>query len=177
MNEALIVSGGFGAILDKLRRFRQFDSKVVQSQCHLTAFNSMLELQGSAFRANPRKLCPGHALKTKLLQLLAASPSFLLRLHSIFPRREVHLSLLLLLRDSASILLAQSSPNGASLLGPEVERKVLLVVIELSQSVSLVGVDHGQAAGNRFAEVVAREQDHVSRWRKTEVEFIVHTFW
>jgi hypothetical protein len=67
----------------------------------------------------------------------------------------VHRLLLLFLRHSAGILLAQSPPDGASLLGSEVEREVLLAGVELAEGVALVGVDHGQAAGDRFAEVVA----------------------
>ena len=78
----------------------------------------------------------------------------LLGLDSVFPRREVHLLLLLFLGHSACILLAQSPPDGASLLGSEVEREVLLASIEFAESVALVGVDYGQAAGDRFAEVV-----------------------
>jgi hypothetical protein len=66
----------------------------------------------------------------------------------------VHLLLLLFLRHSACILLAQSPPDGASLLGSKVEREVLLAGIEFAESVALVGVDHSQAAGDRFAEVV-----------------------
>ena len=60
----------------------------------------------------------------------------------------MHLPLLLLLGHSASILLAQSPPDSTSLFGSEVERKVLLAGVELSQRVSLIGVDHGQAAGD-----------------------------
>lgn len=67
----------------------------------------------------------------------------------------MHRLLLLFLRYSTRILLAQSPPNGASLLRSEVEREVLLAGVELAEGVSLVGVDHGQAAGDRFAEVMA----------------------
>lgn len=63
--------------------------------------------------------------------------------------------LLLLLGDSAGILLAQSSSDGTGLLCSEIQREVLLLGVEESQLVSLVGVDDGQDAGNRFAEVMS----------------------
>ena len=78
----------------------------------------------------------------------------LLGLDSILPCWEVHLLLLLFLRDSAGVLFAQSPPNCAGLLGSKVERKVLLAGVELAEGVSLVGVDDCQATGDRFAEVM-----------------------
>ena len=69
-------------------------------------------------------------------------------LDGIFPRREMGLLLLLLLGDSAGILLAQSSSDGTGLLCSEIQREVLLLGVEESQLVSLVGVDDGQDAGN-----------------------------
>lgn len=65
------------------------------------------------------------------------------------------LPLLLLLGNTAGVLLAESPADGASLLGSEVERKVLLLGVELAERVALVGVDDGQGAGDRLAEVVA----------------------
>lgn len=53
------------------------------------------------------------------------------------------LSLLLLLGDAASVLDAESSADGAGLLGSQVEREVLLLGVELAQGVALVGVDDG----------------------------------
>lgn len=65
------------------------------------------------------------------------------------------LSLLLLLGDPAGVLLAQSSADGASLLGSEVEREVLLLLVEQAELVSLVGVDDGQDSSDRLAEIVS----------------------
>lgn len=64
-------------------------------------------------------------------------------------------SLLLLLGNPAGILLAESPADGARLLGSEVEREVLLLGVELTERVALVGVDDGQSTGDRLAEVVA----------------------
>lgn len=71
------------------------------------------------------------------------------------------LLLLLLLGDSAGILLAQSSSDGTGLLCSEVQREVLLLGVEESQLVSLVGVDDGQDAGNRFAEVMSATREKI----------------
>lgn len=65
------------------------------------------------------------------------------------------LSLLLLLCDSAGVLLAQSSTDGAGLLRSEVEGKVLLLLVKQAQLVSLVGVDDCENASDRFAEVMS----------------------
>lgn len=64
------------------------------------------------------------------------------------------LSLLLLLGDAAGVLLAQSATDGTGLLGSEVERKVLLLLVEQAELVSLVGVDDCEDAGNGFPKVV-----------------------
>lgn len=78
-----------------------------------------------------------------------------LGLDGILSLGEVSLSLLLLLGDSAGVLLAQLSADGASLLGSEIEREVLLLLVEQAQLVSLVGVDDGQDSSDRLAEVVS----------------------
>ena len=53
-----------------------------------------------------------------------------LSLNSILPQWEVCLSLLLLLCDSARILLAQSPSHGSGLFGSEIEWEVLLLGVE-----------------------------------------------
>lgn len=65
------------------------------------------------------------------------------------------LLLLLLLGDARSILLAQSSADGAGLLCAEVEGQVLLVLVEDAQLGALVDVDDGQDASDGLADVVA----------------------
>jgi hypothetical protein len=68
----------------------------------------------------------------------------------------MRLPLLLLLGDSAGILLAQSSADGAGLFRSQIEREILLLLVEEPQLVALVGVDDGQSAGDGFAEIVSR---------------------
>lgn len=82
----------------------------------------------------------------------------------------MHLSLLLLLRHSARILLAQSPPDGARLLGSEIKGKVFLAGVELAESVTLVGVDDGEDTGDRFAEVVDSRQ-----FRSSAASDLLHT--
>jgi len=62
----------------------------------------------------------------------------------------------LLLRHSAGVFLAQPSSDGPGLLRSEVEREVLLLLVEQPELVALVGIDDGQDAGDGFAEVVSR---------------------
>lgn len=67
------------------------------------------------------------------------------------------MSLLLLLGNSAGVLGAESPADGAGLLGSQVEGEVLLLGVVLAEGVALVGVDDGQGAGDRFAEIMAVE--------------------
>ena len=87
--------------------------------------------------------------------ILKAPSRLCLRLDGILPLGEMHLPLLLLLSDSAGVLLAQSPSDGTGLLDSEVERQVLLALVEETELVALVGVDDGQGTGDRFAEVVS----------------------
>lgn len=93
----------------------------------------------------------------------------LLRLHRILPRREMGDSLLLLLCHSTGILLGQSSTDRAGLLRSQVERQVLLALVEQAELVALVRVDDGQGPGNGFAEVVSVRSPNwsVSDWAKS----------
>jgi hypothetical protein len=63
--------------------------------------------------------------------------------------------LALLLCDKGSLVLGESSADGTGLLGSEVEREVLLVLVEETQLGALVGLDDGQDAGDGLAQVVA----------------------
>lgn len=71
------------------------------------------------------------------------------------PLREVDLLLLRLLGDTAGLVLGKGSSESASLLGAEVERKVLLALVEDAELVALVEVDDGEDTGDRLADVVA----------------------
>lgn len=74
------------------------------------------------------------------------------------------LALLCLLQLSRGVLGGQAAADGTSLLGAEVEGKVLLVLVEQAHVVSLLGVDDGQDTGNGLANIVAivKEHCHVS---------------
>lgn len=81
-------------------------------------------------------------------------------LDRVLPLGEMPLLLLLLLSLYRRLVLRQSSSNGTSLLGSEVERKVFLVLIEDAQLCSLVGVDDSEDSSDGFSEIVAvRDQD------------------
>jgi hypothetical protein len=67
---------------------------------------------------------------------------------------EVCLPLLLLLGDDRSLVLGESSADGAGLLGAEVERSVLLALVEEAELGPLVGVDDGEDLGDTLANVV-----------------------
>lgn len=55
-------------------------------------------------------------------------------------------------------MLRESPAHGAGELGPEVERQVLLLLVEQTQLGALVGVDDGQDTGDRLAEVAAAKK-------------------
>lgn len=61
----------------------------------------------------------------------------------------------LLLGDGVDLVLGHSPADGAGLLGAEVERQVLLALVEDAELGALVGVDDGEDAGDRLADVVA----------------------
>lgn len=65
------------------------------------------------------------------------------------------MALLGLLKSSGSVLGGQTAADGAGLLGSEVKRKVLLVLVEEAELSALLGVDDREDAGDRLAKVVA----------------------
>ena len=69
--------------------------------------------------------------------------------------RKVSLFLLLPLRHFLLLILRQSSSDGARLLWSEIERNVFLALVEDAELRALVGVDDGEDACDRFADVVA----------------------
>lgn len=71
------------------------------------------------------------------------------------PLGEVNVLLALLLGDKRSLVLGESSANGAGLLWSEVEGKVLLVLVEETELGALIGLDDCQDTGDRLAEVMA----------------------
>jgi hypothetical protein len=74
----------------------------------------------------------------------------------------VGLALGLLLENTGSILLGETATDGAGLLWAEVERQVLLLLVEEAELGALVGVDDGQDLGDRLADVVAVDGRQVS---------------
>jgi len=76
-------------------------------------------------------------------------------LNSILPLGEVSQALLSLLKNPRGVLLRQTATESAGQLGPEVERQVLLVLVEQAELSALLGVDDGQNTGDRLPEVVA----------------------
>lgn len=69
----------------------------------------------------------------------------------------MRLPLLLLLRHPRRLILSQPPPNRTSLLWSEIEREELLLSVEETELLALVGVDDGEDAGDGFADVVAGE--------------------
>ena len=67
----------------------------------------------------------------------------------------MHRLLLLLLRHPTRLLLGQPPPNRPRLLRTQVQRQVLLVLVVYTELSALIGIDDGENAGNRFADVVA----------------------
>ena len=68
--------------------------------------------------------------------------------------REVPLLLGLLLGDKVLLVLGHSPADGAGLLGAEVERQVLLALVEEPELSPLVGVDDSKDLGDSLADVM-----------------------
>jgi len=64
-----------------------------------------------------------------------------------------------LLGKEGGLVLGHSPADGAGLLGAEVEGHVLLALVEDAELSALVGVDDGEDAGDRLADVMAVTQD------------------
>ena len=60
-----------------------------------------------------------------------------------------------LLKLASRVLLGETATDGTGLLGAEVEREVLLVLVEQAELGALVGVDDGQDLGDGLADVMA----------------------
>lgn len=55
-------------------------------------------------------------------------------------------------------MLGELSPDGAGLLWAEVQRRVLLALVEDAELLALVEVDDGEDTGDRLADVVTAEE-------------------
>lgn len=64
------------------------------------------------------------------------------------------LLLLCLLGGERSLVLGESSSDGARLLGAEIERRVLLALVEQSELRTLVGVYDGEDASNALPDIM-----------------------
>lgn len=71
------------------------------------------------------------------------------------PLGEVDIPLLLLLRGAGRLVLVESSADGTGGLDAEVERSVLLALVEQAELSALLGVDDGQGPGDGLANIVA----------------------
>lgn len=78
-------------------------------------------------------------------------------LDGVLPLGEVDLLLALLLRLEGGLVLGESAAEGTGEAGSEVKRSVLLVLVEQTELGALVGVDDGENASDRLANVVAVE--------------------
>lgn len=76
-------------------------------------------------------------------------------LDGVLPLGEVDLALPLLLGGPGGLVLGEAAAEVAGELGAEVERGVLLVLVEQTQLGALVGVDDGEDTSNRLANVAA----------------------
>ena len=74
-------------------------------------------------------------------------------------------ALLGLLKSAGSVLLGKTAADGAGLLGAEVKREVLLVLVEETELSPLLGVDDGEDTSDRLAEVVAVKRCACQRTR------------
>lgn len=72
------------------------------------------------------------------------------------------LLLALLLRLEGGLVLGESAAEGTGEAGSEVKRSVLLVLVEQTELGALVGVDDGENASDRLANVVAVEPQQIS---------------
>ena len=85
-------------------------------------------------------------------RILGGATSYL---NGVFSLREVRLALLRLLQLLGLVLRRQTTTDSTGLLRAEVERQVLLVLVEETELRALLEVDDGQGAGDGLAEIVA----------------------
>lgn len=78
-------------------------------------------------------------------------------LNGVLALREVDGTLALLVGDLSALVLGKTATDLTGELGAEVERKVLLVLVEQTQLSALVGVDDGENASDRLANLAAKK--------------------
>lgn len=83
-------------------------------------------------------------------------------LNSVLPLGEVDLLLALALGLQGSLVLGETAAESTGELGAEVKRSVLLALVEQAELSALVGVDDGQNASDRLANVVAVKRRYIS---------------
>lgn len=84
-------------------------------------------------------------------------------LDGVLPLGEVDLLLPLLLRLLVGLVLGHAAAHSTGVPGAEVEREVLLVLVEQAELGALVEVDDGENASDRLANVVAvGEEKYIS---------------
>lgn len=66
-------------------------------------------------------------------------------------------TLALLVGGLGALVLGETAANLTGELGAEIEREVLLVLVEQTQLSALVGVDDGENASDRLANLAARK--------------------
>ena len=76
-------------------------------------------------------------------------------LNGVLPLGKVDLPLPLLLGLLVDLVLGHTAADGAGVLGPEVEREVLLVLVEQTELRALVEVDDGKGTSDGLADVLA----------------------
>lgn len=76
-------------------------------------------------------------------------------LNGVLPLGKVDLPLPLLLGLLVDLVLGHTAADGAGVLGPEVEREVLLVLVEQTELRALVEVDDGEDTSDGLADVLA----------------------
>lgn len=79
-------------------------------------------------------------------------------LNGVLPLGEVDLALALALGGPGSLELGETAAELTGELGAEVQRDVLLVLVEQTQLGALVGVDDGENASDRLANVGAADE-------------------
>lgn len=70
-------------------------------------------------------------------------------------------------------MLRQPSPDGASLLWPEVKGKVFLILVKKAQLRALVGVYDGKDLRDRFAQIVTVPKSPVDHIVSQSCSFIL----
>ena len=132
----------------KKRQFRKKRKKLYFCMSSFLFLHLLLSGPFPDLRRQIKKIHPHPLRHSKALR----------RLDGKGPLGEVRLALLGLEQGAGSILLGQPPADGASLLRSQVQGQVLLVLVEETELGALLGVDDGQDAGNRLADVTTTKE-------------------